>query len=157
MASSEQAKIRRRAQAAAEAWLRGTMAVQSTDTLIARSRALLAQSRQLLTELERADLLRFRRRDSPRESVAVSRSEGTPVGPAVHQSDQTSARHAEFSIAVIEDGEQFGWTLYSPTKEWLGWGTAETELNARVDALQAGMAYIDRLKNRSAPSSIRLN
>jgi hypothetical protein len=153
MVLSEQDEINGRAEAAAEAWRRAAIAFDRTDALVASSRALLAQSRQLLAELEHADALRMPRRDSSRESVVVNRSVGTPVGPAVHQSQQTAPPHTELSIRVFRDGEQFGWTVYSPTKQMLGWGTAGSELSARVDAFHAGMTYIDRLKGRSAPSN----
>jgi len=155
MVLSEQTEINRDAEAAAKAWWRAAEACQRTDSLVASSRALLTESRELLAELEHADALRKARRDSPRENVVVSRSEATPVGPAVHQSDQTPAQHTELSIRVFKDGEQCGWTLYSPTKEMLGWGTAESELSARIDALHAGMTYIDRLKSRYALSDTR--
>ena len=157
MVLSKQVEINRRAQVATEALRRAAIAVQQTDDLVASSRALLAKSRELLAELEHADALRMPRRDSRRESVVVSRSEGTSVGPAVHQSDQTSAQHTELSIRVSQNGEQFGWTLCSPTNEMLGRGTAQSELSARVDALHAGMTYIDRLKGRSAPTNTGLH
>jgi hypothetical protein len=94
---------------------------------------LLAQSRQLLMELEHAETLRMPRRVFLPESGVPNRCEGTLAGPAVDQSAPTPAQHAELSIRVFEDGEQFGWRVYSPTKEMLGSGTAESEFSARVD------------------------
>jgi len=155
MVLSDQTEINREAEAAADTLRRAAETCQRTDSLVASSHALLAQSRELLAELEHADALRRARRDSPCENVVVSHSEANPVGPAVHQRDQTPAQHTKLSIRVFEDGEQYGWTLYSPTKEMLGSGTAESELNARIDAFRAGMTYIDLLKNRSALSNIR--
>jgi hypothetical protein len=156
MVLSDQTEINREAVVAAKAWWRAAETCQRTDSLVASSRALLTESRELLAELEHADALRKARLDSPRENVVVSRSEATLVGPAVHESDQTAAQRTELSIRAFEDGEHFGWTLYSPTKEMLGWGTAESELSGRIDALHAGMTYIDRLKSRSALSDTRL-
>jgi len=154
----DQTEINRRSQLATEAWRRPAIAIQLSDGLVAGSRALLAQSRQLLADLEHAEALRMPRRVFLPESVVVSRSEGTPLAdPPVHQSDRTLVQHTEFSIRVFENGEQFAWRVYSPTKEMLGSGTAESEFSARVDALHAGMTYIDRLKGRSAPTDTRLH
>jgi hypothetical protein len=55
--------------------------------------------------------------------------------------DRDSTR---LSIRVFQDGLRFSWTLKAPSNEVLGRGTAETERQARIDALQAGMIYIDR-------------
>jgi hypothetical protein len=153
----DQTEVNHRAQVATEAWRRAAIVIQQTDDLVASSRALLAKSRELLAELEHTDALRMPRRVSLPESVVISRSEGTLSGTAVHQSDRTPVQHGELSTRVFKDGEQFGWRVYSPTKEMLGSGTAESEFSARVDALHAGMTYIDRLKGRSAPTNSRLH
>jgi hypothetical protein len=157
MVLPEQTEINHQVQAAANAWRRAAVAFDRTDALVASSRALLAESRQLLAELEHAGALRKPRRDLPSESVVVNRSEGVPIGSAVHQSDQTSAQHTELSVRVFEDREQFGWMVYGPTKEMLGIGTARSELSARVDAFHAGMTYIERLKGQSTPSNTALH
>jgi hypothetical protein len=93
----------------------------------------------------------------PPKSDVLSRSERTLAGTAVHQSDRTSVQFTELSIRVFEVAEQFGWRVCNPTKEILGWGTAESEVRARIDAFHAGMTYIDRLKGRSAPNKTRLH
>jgi len=65
--------------------------------------------------------------------------------------DRDSTR---LSIRVFQDGLRFSWTLKAPSNEVLGRGTAETERQARIDALQAGMIYIDRANGWSSPGCI---
>ena len=64
---------------------------------------------------------------------------------------------AMLSMRLIRKETCFGWTVYSPTNELLGHGTAETEHKARIDAFQAGMTYINRLKGRSVPKDSALH
>jgi hypothetical protein len=54
------------------------------------------------------------------------------------------------SVRVFQEGLRFSWTLNGHSKGVLGHGTAETERQARVEALRAGMTYIDRAKGRSS-------
>jgi hypothetical protein len=61
------------------------------------------------------------------------------------------------SVTVFQEGEHFGWTLNTPSNEMLGHGTADTELKARVAAFDAGMTYIDRAKDRTAPTRSTLH
>jgi len=61
------------------------------------------------------------------------------------------------SVRIFQEGTRFAWTLNSPAKELLGRGTAETEKKARIDALEAGMTYMNHAKGRSSPIDISLN
>jgi hypothetical protein len=120
---SEQTEISRRAEMVAKAWLRAAIGSGRTNDLLASSRALLAQSRQLLAELEHAKPLQMPRQDWL--SVVVNRSEATPIAPTVHQSAQTPAQHAELSVRVFEDGEQFGWSLWPNKRDAGDWNREE--------------------------------
>ena len=75
-----------------------------------------------------------------------------PTEPDLTQVRTRPARNStRLSIRVFQEGLRFSWTLKAPSNEVLGRGTAETERQARIDALQAGMIYIDRANGRSSP------
>jgi hypothetical protein len=56
---------------------------------------------------------------------------------------------AMLSVHVFQDGSRFGWTLNVTGQEVLGHGTAATEFEARVDAFQSAMTYIDHSNGRA--------
>lgn len=182
MSSTEQAEVNRRAQGAPEAWLRATIAFERVGALVESSLVLLDESRRLLAAIQarRADTLMGSSRALIDESrrllvavrgtnlpttpgsrlpdhVAVRRSDGASVDPAVRHSDTTSVPHSALSVRVFDEGARFGWNLRSPSGEMLGQGTAETELKARTDAFGAGMTYIERLKRCSRPTDTSLH
>ena len=179
MTSSVQAEINHWAQAATEAWLRANIAFERTGELLVSSRALIDESRrllatiqarrtgapvassravidasrQLLAAVQGADLPPTPHPKSRPEAVTVRRSDDTSVNPAVRQSHPAFiADRAMLSVRIFPAGAQFGWTVFSPSREMLGRGIAGTELKARTDAFGAGMTYIERLKGRCRPT-----
>ena len=110
--------------------IRTTLKARDT-ALLTRSRACIAESTRLLAAVE-----------TPTAAIKPNRAEVRT------QPDRNSAM---LSVCVFQKGLRFGWALSAPSKDVLGRGTAETERQARIDALQAGMTYIDRAKGRSSP------
>jgi hypothetical protein len=80
--------------------------------------------------------------------VELSSAPTEPVEVIRTRSENDSAA---FSVRVVREGLRFRWTLNARGSDVLGRGTAETERQARIDALQAGMIYIDRAKGRASP------
>jgi hypothetical protein len=79
------------------------------------------------------------------------------IGQAGRCLKRPERNSAMLSVKVFQEGEHFGWTLNAPSNELLGHGTAETEQKARIDALDAGMTYIDRAKERTTASRSALH
>jgi hypothetical protein len=109
--------------------LRTILKAKDSD-LLTSSRARIAESKHLLAKLAI---------ETPTPAIKPKRA----VGP--------DSNSATLSVHVFQESFRFGWTLSAPSKDVLGRGTAETEQKARIDALQAGMTYIDRAKGRSSP------
>ena len=101
------------------------------STLLTRSRACIAESKRLLAAVETLTA-----------AIKPNRAEVRT------RPDRNSAM---LSVRVFQEGLDFNWTLKARSNEVLGRGRAETERQARIDALQAGMTYIDRAKGRSSP------
>jgi hypothetical protein len=100
------------------------MAISSeTDALLAKGRSLIEETKRLAASQEGI-------RTTLKARDAALRA----------QPDRNSAM---LSVCVFQEGLRFGWMLSAPSKDVLGRGTAETERQARIDALQAGMTYID--------------
>jgi hypothetical protein len=105
-------------------------ALKARDSvLLTRSRACIAESKQLLARL-------------------TSEIPTAAIKPKPARPDRNPAM---LSVRVFQEKSRFGWTLSALSKDVLGRGTAETERQARIDALQAGMTYIDRAKGPSSP------
>jgi hypothetical protein len=113
-----------------EQWWRMAASRQIDEALLRNSRVLVAQSRRLLATLESAA--------SPHNAL--------PIAGGI--SSETDHNPATLSVRILGKESRFNWTVRGPVNEVLGIGTADTELKARVDAFNAGMTYIDWLKDR---------
>jgi len=127
---------------------------QSTNALLRNSRAVIDKSRRLLAALEPA--ASSRRNVPAHEAIAIA------TVPPVEQRAGVVRANVDrnppmLSVHVFRKESCFGWTVYSPNNDLLGRGSAQTEHKARIDALRAGMTYIDRSKGRSASSDTSLH
>jgi hypothetical protein len=126
----------------------------STGALLRNSRAIIDESRRLLEALEHPAPTR-RYDHAHHDAIATTAPIDEPSAGGVRaDADRHSAM---LSVRVFQEGLRFGWTLNAPSKDVLGRGTAETERQARIDALGTGMTYIDRAKGRSSPSDTNLH
>jgi hypothetical protein len=120
-------------------WLRMARSFQRDADLLGTSRSMIDDSRRLLARL----------------TVEI------PTGPmqpaAADDGWQLDGNSATLTVHVFQEGSRFSWTLNTPRAEVLGRGIAETEFQARVDALQSGMTYVDRAKGRSSPGDSNLH
>jgi hypothetical protein len=124
---------------------------QSTGALLKNSRAMIDESRSLLAALERPAPAR---RNDDAHHQATGTPAAAPIEPTADGVRADADRNpARLSVGVFKKESCFGWALYSITNELLGRGNAKTEHKARIDALSAGMTYIDRLKGRSPPDT----
>lgn len=111
--------------------------------LLSRSRSMIDQSRRLLAALE------------PPASTKAEKITIEPI--ATEALAQANCNPAMLSVRVCQEGTRFDWTLFGPTSERLGQGSADTELQARSDAFLAGMTYIEQLKDRYRPTNTSLH
>jgi hypothetical protein len=152
-------------------WLRMARSFQRDADLLGTSRSMIDDSRRLLASLQ-ADRLVLGNVDghllaSSRARIDDSRrllarlTVEIPTGPmqpaAADDGLQLDGNSATLTVHVFQEGSRFGWTLNTPRAEVLGRGIAETEFQARVDALQSGMTYVDRAKGRSSPGDSNLH
>jgi hypothetical protein len=125
--------------------------------LLASSRVTIDESRRLLASLERdrtiLSNIDARLSASSRAMIDESRRLLATVASSA-ELQPSPARN--LSVRIFQEGARFGWSI-SASKEMLGWGTAETEQRARIDAFRAGMTYIDRLHGRSTKTATSIH
>jgi hypothetical protein len=128
---------------------------QDNAALLNSSRTMIDESRRLLAALERLAPAR-RSDDAHHDGMATpgAASIEPGAGGVRANADRNSAM---LSVRVFQEGTRYSWTLNTPGNEVLGHGTAKTARQARIDALQAGMTYIDRAKDRSSPGNTSLH
>jgi hypothetical protein len=132
---------------------------QTIGALLINSRAMIDESRRLLAALERP--VSPRRNDDAHQDAIATPAQDAIATPAAVPSALNAGgvrAHADrnpamLSVGVFKKESCFGWALYSTANQLLGRGIAETEHKARIDALSAGMTYIDRLKGQSPPDT----
>jgi hypothetical protein len=116
---------------------------------------MIEESRRLLAALECSAPAR---RNDDAHHHATATPAAAPIEPSAGGVRADTDRNpATLSVRVVKKESCFGWTVYSPTNDLLGVGTAETEHKARIDAFTAGMTYIDRANGRSSPSDTNLH
>jgi hypothetical protein len=134
--------------------------LQTDAELLAKSRACIVDSERLLASIQ--DDSQSLQNILTSRHAPVTESERSLVTPPVELSTvptepvevirtRPENDSAAFSVLVVREGLRFRWTLNARGSDVLGRGTAETERQARIDALQAGMIYIDRAKGRASP------
>ena len=123
--------------------------------LLANSRATIAESRRLLATVEHSASGIHRYKARHREATMV------PVRQIVLDVAEHGAEpcldSAALSVRVYQEGALFNWTVCDPDRHLLGRGTADTELKARTDAFRAGMTYLCWLKDQPAPKDARVH
>ena len=131
--------------------------LQTDAELLAKSRACIVDSERLLASIHDdsqslQNVLASRHaRVTESQRFATPRVELSTTEPVEDARTLPERGSAAFSVLVVREGLRFRWTLNAPGSDVLGRGTAETERQARIDALQAGMIYIDRAKGRASP------
>jgi hypothetical protein len=119
--------------------------VRKTRALIEECKRLLAQDRALVDEPKLVAT----------STISTPKRVSDESATNMHKAPESA--QGMLSIRVFQDGSRFSWRVLSTANDVLGRGTADTELKARIAAFDAGMAYIDRTKGRSAPSDTALH
>jgi len=95
---------------------------EATRVLLKNSRAMIDESRRLLAALECS--VPARRNDDPHHHATATPA-AAPIEPSADGVRADADRNpATLSVNIFEKGSCFGWTVYSPTNDLLGRGTA---------------------------------
>jgi len=104
---------------------------EAIRVLLKNSRAMIDESRRLLAALERPAPAR---RNDGAHHHATTTSAAAPIEPSADGVRADADRNpATLSVRVVKKESCFGWTVYSSTNDLLGVGNAETELKARIN------------------------